>query len=87
MESGAHDERHRLLGAYQGIALGHARREAARYGVGPVHELTSRYERGDVIMQPLKEGYYLVLVLDAGASLALGRHLMRPAQARMNQEL
>jgi predicted regulator of Ras-like GTPase activity (Roadblock/LC7/MglB family) len=87
MESGEHDECYRLLGAYQGIALGYARRAAARYEGGPVHEMTSRYERGDVILQPLKEGYYLVLVLAAGASLTLGRHLMRPAQARMNQEL
>ena len=53
--------RHRLVGAYQGIALGEAQRSAARHGAGPVRELVSRYEQGYVILQPLKDGYYLAL--------------------------
>jgi len=40
-----------------------------------------------VILQPLKDGYYLVVVLGPGAGLALGRQRLRPARARMNQEL
>jgi len=87
MESGTRDERHRLVGAYQGIALGEAQRAAARQGGGPVWELVSRYERGAVILQPLKDGYYLVVVLGPGACVALGRYLLRPARARMDQEL
>ncbi len=86
-ESGARDDRSRLVGAYQGIALGEAQRAAARYGGGYVQELVSRYEQGAVILQPLKDGYYLVFVLGPGASLALGRHRLRPARARMIQEL
>jgi predicted regulator of Ras-like GTPase activity (Roadblock/LC7/MglB family) len=87
MESGTRDDRHRLVGAYQGIALGEAQRAAARHGGGPIRELVSRYEQGDVILQPLKDGYYLILVLGPGASLALSRHLLGPAQARMQREL
>jgi predicted regulator of Ras-like GTPase activity (Roadblock/LC7/MglB family) len=87
MEAGAGDERHRLVGAYQGIALGEAQRAATRHDGGAVWELVYRYERGGVILQPLKDGYYLVLVLGPGASLALGGHCLRPARARMNREL
>lgn len=87
MESGARDERNRLVGAYQGIALGEAARAAARHGGGHVQELVSHYEGGVLVLQPLKDGYYLVLVLGPGASLALGRQRLRPARARMNQEL
>jgi len=87
MESGTRDERYRLVGAYQGIALGEAQRAAARHGGGRVRELVSRYERGYVILQPLKDGYYLILVLESGASLARGRHLLAPTQARMKREL
>lgn len=85
--SGARDERSRLVGAYQGIALGEARRATARHGGGVVEELICRYERAAVILQPLKDGYYLVFVLGPEASVALGRHRLRPARARMIQEL
>jgi predicted regulator of Ras-like GTPase activity (Roadblock/LC7/MglB family) len=87
MEAGTRDDRFRLVGAYQGISLGEAQRAAARHDVGPVQELVSRYEQGYVILQPLKDGYYVVLLLEAGASVALGRHLLGPTQARMKREL
>jgi len=87
VESGTRDDRLRLVGAYQGIALGEAQRAAARHDLGPVRELVSRYEQGYVILQPLKDGYYVVLVLESGASVALSRHLLGPTQARMKREL
>ncbi|HVD78731.1 MAG TPA: hypothetical protein VNH43_14035, partial [Vicinamibacteria bacterium] len=62
-------------------------RAAARHDVGPVHELVSRYEQGYLILHPLKDGYYLVLLLESGASVALGRHVLGPTQARMKREL
>jgi hypothetical protein len=55
--------------------------------MGPVRELVSRYEQGYVILHPLKDGYYLVLLLGPRASVALGRHLLGPTQARMKREL
>ena len=87
MEAGTRDERHALVGAYQGIALGGAERASARHGVGAVRELVSRYDQGDVILRPLKDGYYIVVMLVPGSSLALARHLLGPAQARMKQAL
>jgi predicted regulator of Ras-like GTPase activity (Roadblock/LC7/MglB family) len=86
LDSGARDE-HRLVGAYQGIALNDARRASTRHDVGSVHELCWRYSGGFVLLRPLKDGYFLVLVLGPGASIALGHHFLRPAQERMTQEL
>ena len=87
VESGTRDETSRLVGAYQGIALGEAQRAAQRHGSGSVQELVCRYERGVVMLQPLKDGYYLVFVLGPAASVALGRLRLRPARARLIQEL
>jgi predicted regulator of Ras-like GTPase activity (Roadblock/LC7/MglB family) len=87
MEAGARDELHRLVGAYQGIAFGHAQRASMRHGTGPVRELACRYEQGHVLLQPLKDGYYLVLLLGPEASPALGRRRLAPAQAKMGREL
>ena len=52
-----------------------------------MEELITCYERGAVILEPLKDGYFLVVVLGPKASLALGRQCLRPARARMNQAL
>ncbi len=87
VESGARDDRNRLVGAYQGIALGEAQWAAKRHGGDAVQELVSRYERGFVVLQPLKDGYYLVFVLGPGASLAFCRQRLRPARARIILEL
>ncbi|PYQ11988.1 MAG: hypothetical protein DMF80_19900 [Acidobacteria bacterium] len=87
LESGAREERHRLVAAYHGIALGAAQRASARHGRGAVREILTRYERGQVLLQALKDGYYLVLLLGPGANPALGRHRLGPARVRMNQEL
>jgi predicted regulator of Ras-like GTPase activity (Roadblock/LC7/MglB family) len=87
LEAGARDERHRLVGAYQGIALSQLERSSSRHEGGAVQELWSRYAQGYVLMRPLKDGYYLVLVLGKEGSIALGRHFLRPAQAKMTQEL
>lgn len=87
VESGSGDERHRLVGAYQGLALGEAERAFGRHGGGSVRELCCRYAKGCVLLRPLKDGYYLMLILAPEASIALSRHFLRPAQARMIQEL
>jgi predicted regulator of Ras-like GTPase activity (Roadblock/LC7/MglB family) len=75
VESGARDTRHRLIGAYQGIALSVARRLLDRYQGGQPGLLLCRYARGTVIVRPIVDGYYLVLALAPEASLAQGlRH-------------
>jgi predicted regulator of Ras-like GTPase activity (Roadblock/LC7/MglB family) len=75
------DERHRLIGAYHGIALGAARRMVERHEVGRIGQITCRYDRGTVLLTLLKDGYYLVIALASGVSPAVG--LWRSAEARV----
>ena len=57
------DVRHRLIGAYQGIALATAKRTAARFASGAHRSHASAVTpAGRVILRPLKDGYYLVRV-------------------------
>jgi predicted regulator of Ras-like GTPase activity (Roadblock/LC7/MglB family) len=87
MQSGARDDRHRLIGAYQGIALGAARRIFERYEGGEPGLLVTRYAKGTVIQRPLADGYYLVLALGRDASLALSLRHSAVAAERLREEL
>jgi predicted regulator of Ras-like GTPase activity (Roadblock/LC7/MglB family) len=85
--AGALDDRQRLIGAYQGIALGMASRTAARFDAGGVESLTWRHEGGSVLLTTLREGYYLVLSLGPRAVLALARRHSDEARGRLNREI
>jgi len=87
VQAGAGDERHRLIGAYHGIALSAARRMLARLGGGEPRLLVSRYARGTVVMRPLRDGYYMVLALAPEASLAQGLRASLEIGARLSEEL
>jgi predicted regulator of Ras-like GTPase activity (Roadblock/LC7/MglB family) len=86
-EAGDRHERHRLIGAYQGIALVRLRSAEERCGIGGVRHLYCRYSDGHVILRPLKDGYYLVVSLAADANV--GQALFRSAETRerLNAEL
>ena len=79
--------RHRLIGAYQGIALAIARRIGARHGVGEVRSLTCRYSRAALVLRPLKDGYYFVLAMAPGAAIADAERRSDGARRRIDQEL
>jgi predicted regulator of Ras-like GTPase activity (Roadblock/LC7/MglB family) len=87
VETGGPDERLRLIGAYQGIALAAVKRTAERYGAGPIESLVSRYPWGTVILRPLKDEYYFVLALGPEGSVGLGLHRSLEAQASLNAEI
>lgn len=87
IHSGVADERHRLIGAYQGIHLSLTRQAMERHGMGPIRYLVCRYDGAQVILRPLKDGYYLVVSLAPDAGLALGVERSAGVQRRMNQEL
>jgi predicted regulator of Ras-like GTPase activity (Roadblock/LC7/MglB family) len=87
VESGTRDERNRLIGAYQGIALGTARRTAMRYQGGAIQYMLCRYDWGHVILRPLKDGYYLVLSLGSGALVSAALHHSEGASLHLDQEL
>jgi predicted regulator of Ras-like GTPase activity (Roadblock/LC7/MglB family) len=87
VEAGARDDRHRLIGAYHGIALGFAQRSTRRYAAGSIHYIVCRYAWGTVILRPLKDGYYLVVSLSPEASLSCCLHRSAETQERLDAEL
>jgi predicted regulator of Ras-like GTPase activity (Roadblock/LC7/MglB family) len=87
VEAGVRDERHRLIGAYQGIALVAARRIVERYQAGTLGLIVCRYASRSVILRPLAHGYYLILALAPQAGLAQGLRHSAETAARLQAEL
>lgn len=85
--AGSLDERERLIGAYQGIALGMVSRAAERVGGGEVKTVVSRHALGSVVLATLKEGYYLVVSLGPAALPAVAARHCEEARLRLNQEI
>jgi predicted regulator of Ras-like GTPase activity (Roadblock/LC7/MglB family) len=85
--AGELDERHRLIGAYQGIALGMAARTASRFGGGAVRTIVSRHERGAVMLATLREGYYLILSLGPRALVAVAQRHCDDACRKLDEEI
>jgi predicted regulator of Ras-like GTPase activity (Roadblock/LC7/MglB family) len=81
------DERERLIGAYQGIALGMVSRAAERVGGGEVRSVVSRHSLGSVVLATLKDGYYLVVSLGPAALPAVAARHCEEARLRLNQEI
>ncbi len=81
------DERHRLIGAHQGIALGMASRTASRFEVGGIETLVWRHAEGAVVLATLNDGYYLVLSLGPDVPPALARHRCEKVRDRLNREI
>jgi predicted regulator of Ras-like GTPase activity (Roadblock/LC7/MglB family) len=87
VQAGARDFRHKLIGAYQGIALAVASRVSRKHGGGAVRALTCRYTAAALVLRPLKDGYYFVLSLDADASIGEAERLSDSARGRMDEAL
>jgi hypothetical protein len=87
VESGARDFRHRLIGAYQGIALTNVQKTLGSYAAGGIHFVLCRYAWGSVIMRPLRDGYYLILSLAPQVPIGPGLHESARTQVAMDAEL
>ena len=85
--AGELDERERLIGAYQGIALGMVSRAAERVGGGEVKTVVSRHASGTVVLTTLRDGYYLVVSLGPRALPALAARHCAEARNKLNQEI
>lgn len=81
------DERQRLIGAYQGIALGMVSRATQRAGGGEVKAVVSRHAGGAVVLATLKDGYYLVVSLGPQALAAVAARHCEDARLLLNQEI
>jgi predicted regulator of Ras-like GTPase activity (Roadblock/LC7/MglB family) len=87
VESGERHERHRLIGAYQGIVLARARDVKDRYAMGEIRHIVCRYTEGHVVSRPLRDGYYLILALSTSANVGQALHRSAETAERMNAEL
>ncbi len=87
VDAGAKDYRHRLIGAYQGLALLSAQRTSDRYAIGRIQAICCRYAWGTVILRPLRDGYYLILSLAPDASVPVGMRASEFAQEQMDAAL
>jgi predicted regulator of Ras-like GTPase activity (Roadblock/LC7/MglB family) len=80
-------ERQRLIGAYQGIALGMASRTAGRFEAGEVRSLVWRHDGGSVVLTTLRDGYYLVVSLGHEVLPAVAVRHCEDARARLEVEI
>lgn len=64
----ADDHDLRVIGAYQGIFLTRLRELAARLPVGTPTRFKVEFERASTLSCDIKDGYYLVLILDQDAN-------------------
>jgi predicted regulator of Ras-like GTPase activity (Roadblock/LC7/MglB family) len=86
-EAGDGHERHRLIGAYQGIALVRLKNAQESCNTGDVSHVHCRYSEGHVILRPLKDGYYLVMSLAPHANVGQALFRSSQAQAQLSAEL
>jgi predicted regulator of Ras-like GTPase activity (Roadblock/LC7/MglB family) len=87
VEAGPKHERHRLIGAYQGLVLGSVIRVNERYQLGRLDYLLRRHEGGTVVLRPLKDGYYFVVALADGTPIGPCLYHSARTQERLNEEL
>jgi predicted regulator of Ras-like GTPase activity (Roadblock/LC7/MglB family) len=80
-------ERERLIGAYEGIALGMATRTATRFKAGAVRSLVWRHEGGSIVVSTLRDGYYLVLSLGPAALVPAAVRRAEEAGQRLEDEI
>ena len=74
-DAGDHDLR--VVGAYQAIAMTRLRELCAKSGIGPPLRFAIDFTTVHVLSCDLKDGYYLVLILDPTANEGLAwRRLM-----------
>jgi predicted regulator of Ras-like GTPase activity (Roadblock/LC7/MglB family) len=87
VQVGQREERHRLIGAYQGLALAQLYRVAEKCDAGAVHYVIRRHEGGNVLVRPLKDGYYLVLSMAGDAPTGPAVHFSGRLMSEINEEL
>jgi len=87
VEAGDKQWRHRLIGAYEGIALYELRRIVTRHEMGHLEYVTRRHAGGSVILRPLKDGYYLIVSLGPDAAVAEAVHRSEVTRVALNEGL
>ena len=85
-EGALETDTHRLHLAYQGIVLHHLQSVHHHLGEIPAR-ISSRFQNLDVLIQPLKSGYFIVLTLKLHSNLYRARHCLEQTAQELNQDL
>lgn len=83
----ADDHDLRVIGAYQGIFLSQLQRLCDTLGAGAPHRFKIEFEKWNVLSCDLKEGYYLVLVVDDSANEGVAWRQLELCRAKIVEEL
>ena len=73
----------KLLGAHQGILLGIINGVSGSYGMGEVRCVLVSAESAKLVVRPLKDGYYLVVMLGPYANGGLAIRAVEAAAAEL----
>lgn len=83
----ADDHDMKVVGAYQGIFLTRLRELCARTAIGDPHRFKVEFGDTKTLSCDLKDGYYIVLIMDAHASEGLAWHRLAVCRERLLQEM
>lgn len=77
----------KLLGAHQGIILNLIKDAAGESGLGTVNGVLMTFDGAKVVVQPLKDGYFLVLLTDGTCNGGLALRALRDAADILREEI
>jgi predicted regulator of Ras-like GTPase activity (Roadblock/LC7/MglB family) len=77
----------RAIGAYQGVYLSQLKRLCERTSVGRLQRFTIDFQNARVLSCDLKEGYYLVLVIEPTASEGIAWHHLEECRRKLISQL
>jgi len=83
----ADDHDLRVIGAYQGIFLSNLKRLCDTLRAGAPHRFKVEFEKMNVLSCDLKDGYYLVLVVDDSANEGIAWRQLEQCRNRIVAEL
>lgn len=81
------DHELRILGAYQGIFLDRLRTMCAQVGAGEPRRYKIEFHARAVLSYDIKDGYYLVLLLDGSFNEGVAWRRMENCRARLIAEM
>jgi len=77
----------RAIGAYQGVYLSQLKRLCERTSAGRLQRFTIDFQHARVLSSDLKEGYYLVLVIEPTASEGMAWHHLEECRRKLIAQL
>ena len=81
------DHNLRILGAYQGIFLSQLRELCASAGAGQPRRFKVQFETMSVMSYDVKDGYYVVLLVDASSPEAMAWRRLERCRERLLAEM